>query len=95
MCVCAIAGARNTIRRRFDSFTANYISNGNTIKIREMEENQVQTYYYIDFGGGSTYFKVIDSNTIVCRDKAVTMPLQRFIDFINTARELGLNAGKL
>lgn len=58
-----------------------------------MEETQI--YYYIDFGGGTTYFKVIDSNTVVCHDRAVTMPLQRFIDFINTAKELGLNAGKL
>lgn len=53
------------------------------------------TTYYVDFGVGTVYFQAIDDNTIVCHDKQVTMPLQRFIDFINTAKELGLKAGKL
>lgn len=56
---------------------------------------QTNTIYYINFGGGTIYFKVVDNNTIVCYDKSITMPLQRFIDFINTAKELGLKAGIL
>lgn len=51
--------------------------------------------YKIDFGSGSIYFQVLNDNEVVCLDKTVTMPKQRLLDFIATAKVLGLNAGKI
>lgn len=52
--------------------------------------------YYIDTGQQTCYFTVIDDNTIITPGETrVIMPRARFIDFINTARVLGLKAGKI
>ena len=51
--------------------------------------------YYVDTGQQTTYFTIADDNTIIAPMGRVTMPRARFIDFINTARVLGLKAGKL
>lgn len=51
--------------------------------------------YKIDFGTGSIYFQTLNDNEVVCLDKTVTMPKQRLLDFIATAKVLGLNAGKV
>lgn len=51
--------------------------------------------YKIDFSSGSIYFQVLNDNEVVCRDRTVTMPRQRLLDFIATAKVLGLGAGKV
>lgn len=55
-------------------------------------ESNVETYYVETCG--RTYFSVED-NVIRARDKRITMPKQKLMDFIATAKELGIIAGKL
>ena len=58
---------------------------------RLMESN-VETYYVETCG--RTYFRVED-NVIHAHGKRITMPKQKLLDFIATAKELGIIAGKL
>lgn len=57
--------------------------------------NTPNDIYYVDTGQQTIYFAIADDNTIIAPTGRVTMPRARFIDFINTARVLGLKAGKL
>ena len=49
--------------------------------------------YYVETCG-RTYFNVED-NVIHAHGKRITMPKQKLLDFIATAKELGIIAGKL
>lgn len=53
------------------------------------------TYYHLDTGNSTVYFKVLSDTEIVCNDKKVIIPIDKFLDFIHTANELGLKAGKV
>lgn len=55
-------------------------------------ESNVETYYVETCG--RTYFNVED-NVIQAHGKRITMPKQKLLDFIATAKELGIIAGKL
>ena len=55
-------------------------------------ESNVETYYVETCG--RTYFNVED-NVIHAHKKRITMPKQKLLDFIATAKELGIIAGKL
>lgn len=55
-------------------------------------ETNVETYYVETCG--RTYFNVED-NLIYAHGKYITMPKQKLLDFIATAKELGIIAGKL
>lgn len=50
--------------------------------------------YYIDFGGGTTYFHVVDG-IVICHDKNTNVPYDKLLSFIAVAKELGMKAGKL
>lgn len=50
--------------------------------------------FYLDTGNDRVYFNVIDG-TIVCHGKTSAVPYGKLITFIQTARELGLAAGKI
>ena len=63
----------------------------NEIHLTLMESN-VETYYMETCG--RTYFRVED-NVIHAHGKRITMPKQKLLDFIATAKELGIIAGKL
>ena len=51
--------------------------------------------YYIDFGTAKLYYQVIDDNTIISRDKTVTLPKDKFLTFLAIAKELGHKTGKI
>ena len=55
-------------------------------------ESNVETYYVETCG--RAYFNVED-NVIQAHGKRITMPKQKLLDFIATAKELGIIAGKL
>lgn len=51
--------------------------------------------YYIDFGTAKLYYQVIDDNTIISRDKTVTLPKDKFLTFLAIAKELEHKTGKI
>ena len=54
----------------------------------------IQETFYIDIGTSRLWFNVIDG--VVCNHATPTpVPYDKFITFIQTARELGLKTGKL
>lgn len=55
-------------------------------------ESNVETFYVETCG--RTYFNVED-NVIHAHGNRITMPKQKLLDFIATAKELGIIAGKL
>lgn len=54
-----------------------------------------QRTYYVDFGGGTAYFRAMSESEVIAPDGAHTIPISRLMDFISTARELGFKAGEL
>lgn len=50
--------------------------------------------YFIDTGRSRVYFNVTDG-VVSCHDKSTPVSYDKFITFIQTARELGLMAGKI
>lgn len=61
-----------------------------------MQENDnTREIYYISGGFSSRYYHIIDDNTVQLRNTKYSIPCHRFLDFIATAKILGLKAGKL
>lgn len=54
----------------------------------------IKETYYVDFGQGSVYYQVVDG-AVICHDKKSPISLNKFLDFIATAKELGHKAGRL
>lgn len=51
--------------------------------------------YFLDTGKNKVYFNILSDTKISCNHRIYTMPIEKFIDFIHTANELGLKAGKM
>lgn len=61
-----------------------------------MQENDnTREIYYISDRFSSRYYHIIDDNTVQLGNTKYSIPLHRFLDFIATAKILGLKAGKL
>lgn len=60
-----------------------------------MTNDNIDAYYRLDTGDSAVYFKVLSDTEIACGGKTVTMPIGKFLDFIHTANELGLKAGRV
>ncbi len=50
--------------------------------------------YFVDFGQGSVYYQVVD-RAIFADGKRSAVSIDKFLDFIATAKELGHKAGRL
>lgn len=59
-----------------------------------MEENN-REIYYINLGSTTLYFHVFSSTEVIFRGCPFKLPRQKLIDFISTAKVLGLKAGRL
>ena len=57
-----------------------------------MEQN-TETYY-LDTGSSTVWFNVTDGS-VTLRGHATPVPYDKFITFLQTAKELGLKAGRL
>lgn len=57
-----------------------------------MEQN-TETYY-LDTGSSKVWFNVADGS-VTLHGQATPVPYDKFITFLQTARELGLKAGRL
>lgn len=57
-----------------------------------MEQKEI---YFVGDELSTRYFHVIDENTVEQGELRISIPRERFLDFIATARVLGLKAGKL
>lgn len=51
--------------------------------------------YYIDFGTAKIYYQVVNGTTVISRDKATTLPKDKFLTFLAIAKELGHKTGKI
>lgn len=51
--------------------------------------------YFVDYGAGKVYYKLLDDNTIVAQDRTITLSRDKFLDYLATARVLGHNTGKI
>lgn len=51
--------------------------------------------YYISDHFSTRYYKVVDDSTVQLGNDKYSIPLERFLDFIATAKVLGFKAGKL
>lgn len=52
-------------------------------------------YISLTRGKNKVYFNILSDTKISCNHRIYTMPIEKFIDFIHTANELGLKAGKM
>ena len=59
---------------------------------KEIMEREI---YFVGDELSTRYFHVIDENTVEQGGQRIGIPRERFLDFIATARVLGLKAGKL
>jgi len=57
-------------------------------------EQEKETYYVGD-EQSTRYFSIVDDNTVKHGDCRISIPRERFMDFIATAKVLGLKAGKI
>ncbi len=54
-----------------------------------------QEIYYVGDEQSTSYFNIVDDNTVEHGNCRISIPRERFMGFIATARVLGLKAGKL
>ncbi len=59
------------------------------------KKNMEREIYFVGDELSTRYFHVIDENTVEQGELRISIPRERFLDFIATARVLGLKAGKL
>lgn len=59
---------------------------------KEIMEREI---YFVGDELSTRYFRIIDENTVEQGELRISIPRERFLDFIATARVLGLKAGKL
>lgn len=57
-----------------------------------MEQQEI---YYVGDEQSTRYFHIVDDNTVEHGDRLISIPRERFMDFIATAKVLGLKAGKV
>lgn len=57
-----------------------------------MEQKEI---YFVGDELSTRYFRIIDENTVEQGELRISIPRERFLDFIATARVLKLKAGKL
>lgn len=51
--------------------------------------------YYVDYGAAKVYYRMDGDNAVCVQDRRVTMPREKFLDYLATARVLGHKTGKL
>lgn len=51
--------------------------------------------YFVDYGASKVYYTLSDDNTIVTQGRTVTLPKEKFLDFLATAKVLGYKTGRL
>ncbi len=59
-----------------------------------METDKFETYY-LATESGTTYFQVREDGTVTGASGKVVLPLDKFHDFLATARILGMKTGKI
>lgn len=64
-------------------------------KTKMQENDNTREIYYISDRFSSRYYHIIDDNTVQLGNTKYSIPRHRFLDFIATAKILGLKAGKL
>ena len=63
--------------------------------MQNKEIMEQQEIYFVGDELSTRYFRIIDENTVEQGELRISIPRERFLDFIATARVLGLKAGKL
>ncbi len=59
-----------------------------------METEKAEIYWF-ETEGGRAYFQVREDGTITGKGGKARMPMEKFHDFLATARILGLKTGKI
>lgn len=55
-----------------------------------------QEIYYVDYGAGKVYYRTVGENLVErVGGLTATMPREKFLDYLATARVLGHKAGRL
>ena len=70
-------------------------NNPKKTKTKMQENDNTREIYYISDRFSSRYYHIIDDNTVQLGNTKYSIPRHRFLDFIATAKILGLKAGKL
>lgn len=58
-------------------------------------DNNNEEIYYLRIASGTVYLKIVDDNTVDVRGDRITLQRVKLMDFLETARLLGLKAGRL
>lgn len=55
----------------------------------------IQETYYVDYGAAKVYYRMDGDSAVCVQDRRVTMPREKFLDYLATARVLGHKSGRL